>query len=320
LDSNTNYSYQVKARDAAGNETSLSDVVIVATDANNTPVTADDNQVVVNENTETTIDVLINDTDSDGDSLLIDSLSVPVHGDVIINDNKVVYTPDPTYVGNDSFSYTVSDGFGGYSTSIVALTVIADTNNPPTALISTNTTSGSGPLEVSFDGANSTDDGSIVIYSWNLGDGNTATGSLVNHTYTAAGSYIAVLTVTDDGGKTSSATITINVTVQATVPEAPTALSATLIKTGKGKNKVVTSAVLNWVNNSNNTNNFVIERCLEQRTGKGKNRVTTCTYGAYLTVEKDVNNVPVSTESGYKYRVKATNKMGSSSYSNEVSI
>ncbi|MDX2368699.1 MAG: hypothetical protein QNK36_09900, partial [Colwellia sp.] len=70
----------------------------------------------------------------------------------------------------------------------------------------------------------------------------------------------------------------------------------------------------------NNANNFVIERCLEQRTGKGRNRVTTCTYGAYLTVEKDVNNVPVSTESGYKYRVKATNEMGSSSYSNEVSI
>ncbi len=321
LDSNTNYSYQVKARDGAGNETSLSEVISVTTDANNAPLTLDDNQVVVNENTVTTIDVLVNDTDPDGDSLLIDSLSVPGHGDVIINNNKVVYTPDSTYVGNDSFSYTVSDGFGGYSTSIVNLTVIANTNTAPTAVISATTTSGTGPLFVSFNGANSfDDDGSIALYSWNFGDGNTATGSLVDYTYTEAGSYIATLTVTDDGGETSSATITINVTAQATAPEAPTALSATLIKTGKGKKKVINNAELNWVDNSNNESNFVIERCLEQTTGKGKNRVTTCDYSEYLTVGEGVNNVSVSTESGYKYRVKATNEIGTSSYSNEVSI
>jgi len=320
LDSNTNYSYQVKARDTAGNETSLSDVLIVLTDANNAPLTLDDNQIVVNENTATTIDALINDTDADGDSLLIYSLSLPQHGDAIINDNKIVYTPTHTYVGSDTFNYTVSDSFGGYSTSIVNLEVIADTNNPPSAEISVNTTSGTGPLNVSFDAVNSTDDGSIVLYAWNFGDGNKATGSLVDYTYTVAGSYIATLTVTDDGDKTSSATIAINVTVQSTVPEAPTALSATLVKTGKGRNKVVSSAQLNWVDNSNNESSFVIERCLEQTTGKGRNKITTCNYSEYLIVGEGVNNVQVSTDSGYMYRVKATNEIGSSSYTNEVSL
>jgi PKD repeat protein len=321
LESNTNYSYQVKARDTAGNETSLSDAVIVTTDANNTPVTLDDNQVVVIESTATTIDVLVNDTDSDGDSLLIDSFSVPEHGDVIINENKVVYTPDSTYIGNDSFSYTVSDGFGGYSTSIVNLTVITNTNAAPTAVISVITTSGTGPLLVSFDGTHSfDDDGSIALYSWKFGDGNSTTGSVVDYTYIAAGSYIASLTVTDDGGETSSTTITINVTVQATVPEAPTALSAVIVKTGKGKKKVISSAELNWIDNSNNESNFVIERCLEQTTGKGRNRVTSCDYSEYLIVVEGVNNVQVSIESGYQYRVKAINEMGSSSYTNEVSI
>ena len=285
-------------------------------------MTSDDNEVVVNENTATTIDVLINDSDADRDSLLIYSLSVPQHGNVIINVNKIVYTPDSTYVGSDSFDYTVSDGFGGYSTSLVNLTVIADTNTAPTAVISSSTTSGTGPLIVSFNGTDSFDnDGSIALYSWNFGDGNTATGSLVNYTYTAAGSYNAVLTVTDDGGKTSSATMTINVTVQATVPEAPTALSAILVKTGKGKNKVISSAELNWVDNSNNESNFVIERCLEQTTGKGRNRITTCDYSIYLTVGENVNNVQVlPTETGYKYKVQAINNIGPSSYSNEVSI
>jgi len=321
LESNTDYSYQVKARDASGNETSLSDVVIVTTDANTVPVTLDDNQIVVSENTAITIDVLVNDSDSDGDSLLIDSFTVPVHGDVVLNANKLVYTPDSAHVGGDSFSYTVSDGFGGYSTSVVDLTVIADTNIPPTAVISATPTSGTDPLVVSFDGGNSfDDDGSIVLYSWDFGDGNTATGSLADNTYNTAGSYIATLTVTDDGGATSSATTTINVTAQATAPEAPTALSATLVKTGKGRNKVVSSAELNWVDNSNNETSFVIERCVEETSGKGRNRVTSCAYSEYLSVGANVNNAQVSIESGYKYRVQAINEMGSSNYTNEVSI
>jgi hypothetical protein len=126
--------------------------------------------------------------------------------------------------------------------------------------------------------------------------------------------------VTDNGGKTNSTTIDISVTAQATAPAAPTALSATLVKTGKGKNKVISRAELNWVDNSNNEKNFVIERCLKQTTGKGKKRVVTCDYSEYLNVAEGVNNVKVSTESGYMYRVKATNDTGSSSYTNEVSI
>jgi len=321
LESNTDYSYQVKARDATGNETILSDVVMVTTDPNNVPVTVDDNQIEVFENTETTIDVLANDSDPDGDSLLIDSVTVPSHGDVIINANKIVYTPDSTYAGGDSFDYTVNDGFGGYSTSLVDLTVIA-ANTPPTAVITASNTSGTGPLTVSFSGDDSFDDGSIDTYLWNFGDGNTALGNLVDYTYTAEGIYNATLTVTDDGAETSSATIKITVTgtAQETVPEAPTALSATLVKTGKGKKKVVSSAELNWVDNSNNETNFVIERCLEQTTGKGRNRVTTCAYSEYLVIGEDVNSASVSTESGYKYKVKATNAEGASSHSNEVSI
>jgi len=234
LDSNTQYSYQVKARDVAGNETSLSEIVSVTTDANNDPVTLDDTEIVVLENTATTIDVLINDTDADGDSLLIDSVSVPQYGDVVINANQLVYTPDSTYVGNDSFNYTVSDGYGGYSTSLVELTVVADT--------------------------------------------------------------------------------------QETAPEVPTELSATIVETGKGRNKVISSVTLNWVDNSINESNFIIERCLEETTGKGRNKVTTCDYSEYLSVNEDINSAEVATESGYKYKVKAINEVGSSIYTNEVSI
>ncbi len=49
------------------------------------------------------------------------------------------------------------------------------------------------------------DDGRIVSYVWDLGDGTTATGAMVAHTYRAPGLFTVTLTVTDDDGATSVA-------------------------------------------------------------------------------------------------------------------
>ncbi len=53
--------------------------------------------------------------------------------------------------------------------------------------------------------------GSISGYAWNFGDGGTATTTNTTHTYPAAGSYNAVLTVTSVTGCTDDTTIAINV-------------------------------------------------------------------------------------------------------------
>ncbi|MBE3128800.1 MAG: PKD domain-containing protein, partial [Actinobacteria bacterium] len=51
-----------------------------------------------------------------------------------------------------------------------------------------------------FDGSSSSDeDGTIVSYSWDFGDGSTGSGVTVTHTYNAPGNYKATLIVTDDG-------------------------------------------------------------------------------------------------------------------------
>ncbi|MFN3216830.1 MAG: PKD domain-containing protein [Acidimicrobiales bacterium] len=83
---------------------------------------------------------------------------------------------------------------------------------PPAAVVDVAATSGTAPLTVILDGSSSTDsDGTIVAYSWDLGDGNGAAGPLVTHTYTSPGVFTATLTVTDDDGLTATATETITV-------------------------------------------------------------------------------------------------------------
>ena len=73
--------------------------------------------------------------------------------------------------------------------------------------------SGTVNSPLSLSSAGSTDwDGTIASYQWALGNGQTATGQSPSVTYSAAGTYTATLTVTDeiDGATdTDQATVTI---------------------------------------------------------------------------------------------------------------
>jgi hypothetical protein len=66
-------------------------------------------------------------------------------------------------------------------------------------------------LNVGFDGTPTTDDGSIVDYAWNFGDGTTSHGpdATTSHPYAVAGDYTVVLRVTDDTGATDSVVHTV---------------------------------------------------------------------------------------------------------------
>jgi hypothetical protein len=93
--------------------------------ANAAPTAVNDTAFTL-QNQPVTIAVLTNDSDADGDTLSVASVGTAQHGSVVKNaDNTVTYTPAPGYLGNDSFSYVLSDGHGNTASATVAVTVSA---------------------------------------------------------------------------------------------------------------------------------------------------------------------------------------------------
>ncbi|WP_027311414.1 Ig-like domain-containing protein, partial [Balneatrix alpica] len=67
--------------------------------------------------------ILANDSDPDGDSLTVVSVSNPQNGTVQLVGNKVVFTPAANYHGPAQFDYTIDDGHGNRDTATVFLHV-----------------------------------------------------------------------------------------------------------------------------------------------------------------------------------------------------
>ncbi|MDF4449579.1 tandem-95 repeat protein [Vibrio parahaemolyticus] len=85
-------------------------VNVDVTPVNDAPVAKADT-AVTDEDTPVTIDVLPNDTDVDGDTLSIQSASVPeAQGKVEIVEGKLVFTPAENFNGDAEITYTVTDG------------------------------------------------------------------------------------------------------------------------------------------------------------------------------------------------------------------
>ncbi|TOG07864.1 RTX toxin, partial [Vibrio parahaemolyticus] len=94
----------------SGGVSEFTTVSVDVTPVNDAPVAKDD-IATTQEDTAVTIDVLPNDTDVDGDTLSIQSASVPSdQGTVEIVDGKLVFTPAENFNGDAEITYTVTDG------------------------------------------------------------------------------------------------------------------------------------------------------------------------------------------------------------------
>ena len=109
----------------------------------------------------------------------------------------------------------VKSAGGGSTYGVVLVGDGVAVNQDPTARISGSCTD----LTCALSGSTSTDpDGTVPGYSWDFGDGETATGVAPGHTYDEAGAYEVTLTVTDNQGATDTATLEVEVTAPVDPP------------------------------------------------------------------------------------------------------
>jgi hypothetical protein len=96
--------------------------------ANHAPVAVADTVSLVDPNPKQ-LSPTGNDTDADGDLLVITGHSAPAHGTVTCGSDSCEYTPDAAPV-DDTFTYSIADGFGGTDTGTVTLVARHVTANP----------------------------------------------------------------------------------------------------------------------------------------------------------------------------------------------
>lgn len=104
---------------------------------NDDPVAGDDVATAIGAQPRT-IEVLANDTDADGDVLVVGTVNSPAHGVVAVNDGVIEYTAEDGFSGDDTFAYRVFDPSGESAEAIVTVSVspappaspAAPTNSP----------------------------------------------------------------------------------------------------------------------------------------------------------------------------------------------
>ena len=96
---------------------------------NNAPLAVDD-EAWTEPGADVVVDVTANDTDFDGDDLVVVDVLPAGHGLASLDDGEVTYAPGLDFEGFDTFIYVVSDGRCGEHAASVRVQV-SDTPPPP---------------------------------------------------------------------------------------------------------------------------------------------------------------------------------------------
>ncbi|WP_206018231.1 cadherin-like domain-containing protein, partial [Pseudoalteromonas sp. Z9A5] len=132
---------------------------------NDTPIAANDGPFTVTEDTPVNGNVLINDTDADGDNLTVsqfvidgsatvytagDTATIAGVGELIINaDGTFTFTPAADYNGPvPSATYTITDNNGGTDTAILSFNDVSPVNDAPIAINDSITTIEGTPINI----------------------------------------------------------------------------------------------------------------------------------------------------------------------------
>ncbi|UCE36335.1 MAG: PKD domain-containing protein [Thermoplasmata archaeon] len=169
------------------------------------PVAYAGSDVTVNENELVFFSGSATDTPSDH-PLLEYAWDYDGDGDTEAFGREVMHAFESS--GTYTVTLIVTDNDGAVSTDTVTVTV---DNLVPTAYAGPDlvVTGGARYLDFHGLGFDTPSDQYSLAYSWNFGDGGTATGEYVRHLYSSGGTYTVTLTVTDNDGATATDTAII---------------------------------------------------------------------------------------------------------------
>ena len=185
---------------------------------NNGPV-ANNDMTTIEFNQTVDINVLNNDTDTDGDMLKITNVTAGSQGgNIRIEGNQIRYTPVAGFVGTETFNYTITDGSRS-STAQVSVTVNGSGTGGNTGPVATNdnaTIDLNQTVDINVLNNDSDVDGDSLKITSVSGGSAGGSISVVNNQirYTPKKDFEGVERFTyiiTDGSKSATATVTITV-------------------------------------------------------------------------------------------------------------
>ncbi|NNM14438.1 MAG: tandem-95 repeat protein, partial [Gammaproteobacteria bacterium] len=183
--------------------------VPVAQQQNNQPRAVSDSYKV---DSNTSLPVLSNDSDPDGDSISITAITQPPHGTASINGDVIDLQIDQDFVGVETFTYTISDSKGATATAQVTLEL-----NPANKVPVANNDRVVGQRDAIIDIAvleNDSDENGDALTITEVGSASSGSVSIVNNAirYIPNAGFIGDDTFTytvSDGSLIASASVTI---------------------------------------------------------------------------------------------------------------
>jgi|GEM_PF-4987506 len=190
--------------------------IITVTAVNDTP-TAGAQTLTTNE--DTPIAITLSGTDTEGSTLTFTVVSPPARGSLSGTGANLTYTPQADLNGADSFTFRSNDGQLSSTVTTIQINVTAVNDVPVITSAPAATPNPATTKDVVVFSAAASDDNPGLVLSWAFGDGtsDTTNSGTVSHTFATAGSYTVILTATDAGGLTSSASIVVQV-ISASLP------------------------------------------------------------------------------------------------------
>jgi hypothetical protein len=209
------------ARDVAGNITTSAIVgVNVSNVVLNVAPIANADSATTNAGTAVTLAVLANDTDANGDALVITGVSNMVGGTATVNGGATItFQPVAGFSGTGSFVYAISDGHGGTASGSATIVVIPPPNQPPSANPDSAATAAGVAVTIPVL-ANDTDPNGDALTVTAVGNAVGGAASInANNTVTFSpaagfsGAASFTYTISDGKGGTASTGVTVTVTL-----------------------------------------------------------------------------------------------------------